>query len=166
MRTRDPNILSTCHTVVDVGGEYDSSRNRFDHHQRGFNCTMPGYKTKLSSAGLVYLHYGQAVIAQCTGLAEDSQDVKLLHEKLYKDFVEAFDAIDNGISVYDAEEIKKAGIQKRYEDRGYGIGSVVNRYNYHHENIELKSAEQLQEEEDQRFLRASEFTGEQFTSKL
>ena len=126
---------------------------------------MPGYKTKLSSAGLVYLHHGQAVIAQCTGLAVDSEEVKLLYDKLYKDFVEAFDANDNGISAYDAEILKKAGIQKKYDDRGYGIGAVVNRYNHHDGNNEAKSMEQLQEEEDQRFLKASNFTGEQFTSK-
>ena len=32
VRTRDPALLETCHTVVDVGGEYDAARNRYDHH--------------------------------------------------------------------------------------------------------------------------------------
>lgn len=125
---------------------------------------MPGHSTKLSSAGLVYMHYGLSVIAQCTGLAEDSKDAKLLFDKLYEDFIEAFDANDNGISVYDARKLKEAGLQKRYNDRGYGIGAVVNRFNYHDKAEDTKTAEQLQEEEDQRFLRASAFTGEQFTS--
>ena len=110
------------------------------------------------------MHYGLSVIAQCTGLAEDSKDAKLLFDKLYEDFVEAFDANDNGISVYDAIKLKEAGIRKRYNDRGYGIGAVVNRFNYHDKAEETKSVEELQEEEDQRFLRASAFTGEQFTS--
>lgn len=38
---------------------------RFDHHQRGFTEVFGhGYVTKLSSAGLVYKHYGRAIVAQ------------------------------------------------------------------------------------------------------
>ena len=169
VRTRDPAVLATCHTVVDVGGEFDASRNRFDHHQRGFDITMPGRNTKLSSAGLVYMHYGRSIIIQSTGLAEDSEDVQLLYEKLYDDFVEAFDANDNGVSLYDADKLKQAGLQKRYNEKGYNIGAVVGRYNYNHklENVtsDSKTAEQYQEEEDGRFLKASVFTGEQFLRK-
>lgn len=41
--------------VLDVGGEYDPSRDRYDHHQKGFEEVFGhGFKTKLSSAGLVY----------------------------------------------------------------------------------------------------------------
>jgi uncharacterized UPF0160 family protein len=55
VRTRDPNILDTCHIVVDVGAVYDESKQRFDHHQRGFDEVFGhGFTTKLSSAGLVY----------------------------------------------------------------------------------------------------------------
>lgn len=55
VRTRDPALLEQCTVVVDVGGEYDLDRNRFDHHQRGFNEVFGGeFVTKLSSAGLVY----------------------------------------------------------------------------------------------------------------
>ena len=36
VRTRDPSVLEKCHTVVDVGGEYDDTKNRYDHHQRTF----------------------------------------------------------------------------------------------------------------------------------
>ena len=54
-RTRDPAILDTCTIVVDVGGVYDESKQRFDHHQRGFTEIFGhGFNTKLSSAGLVY----------------------------------------------------------------------------------------------------------------
>ena len=51
---------------MDVGGEYDVSRKRFDHHQRGFDQNLQGEGlgsgTKLSSAGLVYRHYGRDII--------------------------------------------------------------------------------------------------------
>lgn len=54
-RTRDPAVLDTCSIVVDVGGVYDESKQRFDHHQRGFQEVFGhGFNTKLSSAGLVY----------------------------------------------------------------------------------------------------------------
>lgn len=34
VRSRKPEILADCDIVVDVGGIYDESKNRFDHHQR------------------------------------------------------------------------------------------------------------------------------------
>lgn len=55
IRTRDPNILSTCDIIVDVGGVYDHPSKRYDHHQITFKDTFgPSYKTTLSSAGLIY----------------------------------------------------------------------------------------------------------------
>ena len=55
VRTRDPKILDSLDAVVDVGGLYDSTRDRYDHHQNGFAEVFGhGFTTKLSSAGLVY----------------------------------------------------------------------------------------------------------------
>lgn len=34
IRTRDPTQLAECDIVVDVGGEFDPKRHRYDHHQR------------------------------------------------------------------------------------------------------------------------------------
>ena len=54
-RSRDPAVLDTCDIVVDVGAIYDESKQRFDHHQRGFTQVFGhGFETKLSSAGLIY----------------------------------------------------------------------------------------------------------------
>lgn len=171
VRTRDNEVLKGCHTVVDVGGIYDQSINRFDHHQREFTTTFPGRKTKLSSAGLVFMHLGKSIIAQQTGLAKNSDEVGILYEKTYDDFIEAFDANDNGISAYDTKKLEQSGISKNFNDRGFSIASVVNRYNYHHDDkvgnaVEDKSPEQKQKEEDDRFLLASAFTGSQFTAEL
>lgn len=49
-------MLESLDAVVDVGGVYDPSRDRFDHHQKGFSEVFghAAYSTKLSSAGLVY----------------------------------------------------------------------------------------------------------------
>jgi uncharacterized UPF0160 family protein len=45
-RTRDPEALDACEYVCDVGGIYDPSIKRFDHHQAD-------YQGELSSAGMV-----------------------------------------------------------------------------------------------------------------
>ncbi|KAF2461498.1 metal-dependent protein hydrolase [Lineolata rhizophorae] len=183
LRTRDPAGLATCHTVVDVGGEYEPSRRRFDHHQRGFDAVFPGSRTKLSSAGLVYLHYGRRVISSVTGLTDaragqadwdprtadladkEADPLALLWFKLYEDLVEAFDANDNGIPVFDPAELARAGVERRFEDRGFTIASVVNRFNFDYgerkDGVEL-APEQAQAAEDARFARASEFVGLQF----
>ena len=171
VRSRDQDVLQKCHTVVDVGGQYDPSINRYDHHQREFGATFPGHSTKLSSAGLVFMHLGKSIISHQTGLAEDSKEVSQLYEKLYDDFIEAFDANDNGVSAYDTGKLQDLGISKRFNDRGFSIASVVNRFNYSQDAVvqndnASKTPEEQQEEEDQRFLQASAFTGGQFVSEL
>lgn len=166
VRTRDPAILSQCHTVVDVGAEYDTSKNRYDHHQREFTTTFPGHNTKLSSAGLVFMHFGKDIIQTVTGLPA-GPDLDILFEKLYTDFIEAFDANDNGVNVVAPKDLEIAGLTKKFEDRGYSIASVVSRYNHSHPaSNEAKSKEQQQAEEDARFLKASAFVGEQFVLEL
>lgn len=66
-------ILDTMDAVLDVGGVYDAERDRYDHHQRGFDQVFGhGFKTKLSSAGLVY-----KVHCSCPSLVQ-FQAVRLL----------------------------------------------------------------------------------------
>lgn len=174
LRTRDPSLLSTAHTVVDVGGEYDATTNRYDHHQRTFGSTFPSRSTKLSSAGLVYLHFGKAIIALRTGLPENDPRVDIMWRKLYVDFVEALDAHDNGISVYDPAETK--GLKKRFHDGGVGLGSLVGDLNDGSSEDEedeqegevggMDEAQRAQRTEDERFLRASKLMGKTFLRKL
>ncbi|XP_059539019.1 MYG1 exonuclease isoform X2 [Myotis daubentonii] len=109
VRTRDPEKLASCDVVVDVGGEYDPQRHRYDHHQRSFTETMsslsPGkpWQTKLSSAGLIYLHFGHKLLAQLLGTSEEDSMVGTLYDKMYENFVEEVDAVDNGISQWEGE---------------------------------------------------------------
>ncbi|KAG5292787.1 MYG1 protein [Histoplasma ohiense] len=160
VRTRDPSLLATCHTVVDVGGEYDPSRNRYDHHQRTFTATFPQHSTKLSSAGLIYLHFGKAIIAQHTSLPPDHPDVTTLYEKLYSDFIEALDANDNGISVYDNAALNAAGVRKRFRDSGISLGALVGDLN--HPDPTATGPQ----DEDALFENASKFIGDAFLRKL
>ncbi|KAF6765936.1 GAMM1 protein [Ephemerocybe angulata] len=101
VRTRDPAVLDTCDIVVDVGAVYDHAAKRYDHHQRGFEEVLGlGFNTKLSSAGLVYKHFGAEIIANKLSLPATDEKVTYIYSLLYRDFIEAIDAIDNGISQY------------------------------------------------------------------
>lgn len=54
-RKNDFQILETLDAVLDVGDVYDPDRDRYDHHQKGFNEVFGhGFNTMLSSAGLLY----------------------------------------------------------------------------------------------------------------
>uniref|UniRef100_A0A8C4USZ6 MYG1 exonuclease n=1 Tax=Falco tinnunculus TaxID=100819 RepID=A0A8C4USZ6_FALTI len=109
VRTRDPQRLAQCDVVVDVGGEYDPERHRYDHHQRSFMQSMRSLRpdkpwtTKLSSAGLVYCHFGSQILAELLGQPEDGTVVTVLYDKLYENFVQEIDAIDNGIAQAEGE---------------------------------------------------------------
>jgi uncharacterized UPF0160 family protein len=78
IRTRDLSLLANCEYVCDVGGEYDPSHNKFDHHQAS-------YRGELSSAGMVWLHF---------------KNQKMISDEVYHYFnrmlIIGVDAHDNG----------------------------------------------------------------------
>lgn len=96
----------------------------------------------------------------------------LLWEKLYTDFVEALDANDNGISVYDPDATR--GLSKRFSDGGVTLGSLVSDLNYDFSDDQKpiatdeppSSLDRFQQEEDARFLKASVLMGTTFLRKL
>ena len=93
----------SCDIVVDVGAVYDPVTHRYDHHQREFTGVFDGFSTKLSSAGLVYKHFGKEILRTLLADEENLTDAffDIVYTKLYKDFMEHIDAIDNGVSVAD-----------------------------------------------------------------
>lgn len=108
VRSRDPAVLADCDVVIDVGGVYEPDADRFDHHQRGFGEVFGhGFATKLSSAGLVYKHYGRQIIAAHMKLPADHADVETAYLQVYRNFIEAVDAVDNGVSQYDTDQPAK-----------------------------------------------------------
>ncbi|KAL1719509.1 metal-dependent protein hydrolase [Schizophyllum commune] len=153
-RSRDPAVLDTCDIVVDVGGIYDEAKQRFDHHQREFTEVFGhGFNTKLSSAGLVYKHFGKEIIASRTQLSIDDPKVHTLWLKLYEGFIESIDAIDNGISQYDTD------VKPRYKirtDLSSRVGSVNPAWN---ESVDPVHVDAL-------FEKASAMTGVDFSDKL
>ncbi len=71
VRTRDQDVLNTLDIIVDVGAEYAPEKLRFDHHQKSFTDTWDSTNDKykgirLSSAGLIYKHYGKEVVRNMT----------------------------------------------------------------------------------------------------
>jgi uncharacterized UPF0160 family protein len=119
LRSRNPEALETCDIIVDVTGQYDGTKH-FDHHQREFTTTFsPAFSTKLSSAGLVYKHFAKAIIAQRTGLEESHPSVELLYTKIYREFIEALDANDNGISAYPAD------VKPTFNDKSITLPGMV-----------------------------------------
>ena len=94
-------MLAECDIVVDVGGEYNPEFLKFDHHQRTFDRTLSHLDStkkctiKLSSAGLVYHHFGREIIASTLGSSEKATEK--VFDKVYDNFIKEIDAIDNGV---------------------------------------------------------------------
>ena len=78
VRTRDLARIAEADIVIDVGGEFDPQRRRFDHHQRS-------YQGERSSAGMV-LDFLQAQGRVSSALAD----------KLRSEWVDHIDAVDCG----------------------------------------------------------------------
>lgn len=108
VRSRDPAVLADCTVVVDVGAEYNPATLRFDHHQKSFGHSLNSldsaktWTTKLSSAGLVYFHFGREIISLVLDGTSDKVTEKVF-DKVYENFIQEIDAIDNGISTHDGE---------------------------------------------------------------
>jgi len=103
VRTRDESTLKLCDIVVDVGGVYDPDTHRYDHHQRSFTETVSSllpnkqFSIKLSSAGLIFVHYGHQIIANLLNWDKNDDKTDIIFDKVYENFVQEIDAIDNGI---------------------------------------------------------------------
>ncbi|GJE86091.1 MYG1 family protein [Phanerochaete sordida] len=153
-RTRDPAVLDTCTIVVDVGGVYDEAKQRFDHHQRGFTEIFGhGFNTKLSSAGLVYKHFGKEIIANLLKTTVDDPRIEVLWLKLYREFIEAIDAIDNGINQYPTDVPPKYRIRTDVSAR---VGHLNPAWN---QKADAQTVDSL-------FLKASALVGGEFTDRL
>lgn len=79
-RTRVPDLLETCEYVCDVGGVYDPTKKRFDHHQAT-------YQGPLSSAGMILLY-----------LRDFGFITSHFYDHLNKSLILGVDAHDNGVA--------------------------------------------------------------------
>lgn len=91
IRTRDPEWFKKGDYVYDVGGEYDPSRNRFDHHQKG-GAGKRDNGVPYAAFGLVWKAYGEKVCGS-----------KEVADRIEEHLVQAIDSHDNGINTYKTE---------------------------------------------------------------
>ncbi|XP_055345826.1 MYG1 exonuclease-like isoform X2 [Paramacrobiotus metropolitanus] len=161
IRSRDPEVWKKCDILVDVGGVYDQDAFRFDHHQRSFKDTMNSiqpekpWTIKLSSAGLIFCHFGRRVIAQLLQLdnrnEKHAKDIELIYDKVYETFIMEIDAIDNGVQ----QSEKPLAYQINT-----GLSSRVKKFN-------PRWNEPVQPEDLQRrFMQAVQLTGSEFSDKI
>jgi uncharacterized UPF0160 family protein len=153
VRTRDSEVLKDLDIVLDVGGVYDHSTLRYDHHQRGYEEYFnPGRCTKLSASGLIYRHYGKDVLkAFYPELSEE--DVDWAYNKIYDSLLEALDAIDTGV---------EPAASLLYKD-GTGLSTRVSRLNPRWNEVDENGD---QPNADDRFEKASNMCGDDFVSAM
>eukprot|EP00889_Picochlorum_renovo_P005363 jgi/Picre1/32393/NNA_007739.t1 len=75
VRSRDPSLLDTLNVVIDVG-----------------------------DAGLVYKHFGKEIVRKEMGVSANEEDIQAVYLQVYKSFMEAVDAIDNGVNQYESSQ--------------------------------------------------------------
>ncbi len=88
IRTRDPETIKNADFVYDVGGIYDETINRFDHHQVG-GAGKDESGIEYSSFGLVWKKFGK-------DLCGSEKIANMIRRKL----VAPIDGPDNGMDIY------------------------------------------------------------------
>lgn len=163
VRSRDEAVLKDCDIVVDVGSVFDPEQSRYDHHQKEFQHTLgslrPEFaekfsKVRLSSAGLIYTHFGEDVIAHVVkrlkGLEMNEECLRGVFEKVYEFFIQEIDGIDNGVPQYPDEPVYR--ISTNLSSR---IG---------HFNSQWNSTEGF--DEQAQFEKAKELAGSEFIESV
>ena len=91
------------------------------------NPALDQHKIKLSSAGLVYHHFGRQILIEIlneldsTKQQNDEEKLDVFYEQVYRKFIKEIDGIDNGIEAFENETPK-------YEIHT-GISSRIGRFN-------------------------------------
>ena len=151
VRSRNPSILNQCDLVCDVGGEYNPTTLRFDHHMKEFTETYENeHKIKMSSAGLIFKHFGEEIITNIlknNGLYEkNEQHINELVAKVYENFIMMVDATDNGINAYPSDIKPKFLNHTAYSSRIARLNPEWNSVNVDI-NSRFKAAWDIAEEE-------------------
>jgi uncharacterized UPF0160 family protein len=102
LRTRNQAEIDKASIVVDVGGTYEPEKHRYDHHQKTFESTYSEDYAgiKLSSAGLVFKHFGAQVVEALCGKLEPAA-MSAIVAKTYASLICELDALDNGVQIAD-----------------------------------------------------------------
>lgn len=99
IRTRSDELIEGADAVLDVGGIYDPSIFRFDHHQEG-GAGERENGIPYAAFGLVWKAFGKEIAG--SGRAAETVE---------KHFVETIDALDNGVDIFGDTDVN---ISHRY----------------------------------------------------
>lgn len=154
VRSRDESVLKNCSIVVDVGSVFDVEKQRYDHHQKTFQHTLgslrPEFaekfsKVRLSSAGLIYTYFGEDVIRhlvkQFKGDEITDQCLRSVYEKVYENFIQEIDGIDNGVPQHPDEPVYR--ISTHLSARVGHFNSQWNSSDEFDEQAQFEKAKQL-----------------------
>lgn len=94
IRTRDPKQVTEADFAVDVGGEWDPARGRFDHHQKGFSGARAS-GVVYASSGLVWAAHGRAFLRTLYHDLDD-RGIDRLHQLIDDELIQHVDMADTG----------------------------------------------------------------------
>lgn len=131
-RTRDPQILSQCEYICDVGGHYDPKNKLFDHHQ-------VDYQGSLSSAGMVLLYLKNegivtpkeydlfnATLVIGVDAHDNGKDSQIYGLSTYSNIISSFTPM-----MHDAEDkVQNHAFFEALEFSVHYLMRVLNRYQY------------------------------------
>ena len=73
--------------------------------QETMKSLRPGfpYEIRLSSAGLVYHHFGERILADQMKRPVEDKETQIVYDRIYEGFIMEIDAIDNGVSICEGD---------------------------------------------------------------
>lgn len=96
IRTRDPERIAMADFAVDVGGAWDASRGRFDHHQKGFDGRRDS-GVLYASAGLVWAAHGVEFVMNTPSLTPVTEaEAAIIAKAIDDELMQYLDMADTG----------------------------------------------------------------------
>lgn len=102
VRTRNPAQIEQADVALDVGGVYDNTKLRYDHHQKDFLDVHESTSIKLAACGLIWRHYGTCLITKLHPEL-DVEQVKSLWQSADETICCPVDMQDNGQNTFKVE---------------------------------------------------------------
>ncbi|MCP1213235.1 MYG1 family protein [Acetobacter okinawensis] len=95
-RSRNPEQIQAADIVFDVGGIYDPTKGRYDHHMK--NKPLRDDGTPYSAAGLLWKDYGKAAVRNLVRTQVDDATIAAIWQSIDKSLVVPIDQDDNGVA--------------------------------------------------------------------
>jgi uncharacterized UPF0160 family protein len=131
IRTRESEIIHKANIVIDVGQVYDQTNHRYDHHQSSFNQSIDNQsQITLSSAGLIYKHFGDQLLDKFCTENKIEKNEKAYNDIYYR-LIAEIDAHDNGIRQYSDnfyEQIANGEIKQKFF-MNLSFGQIISKLN-------------------------------------